>query len=457
MTSAQRRLVAAGDPGVTHRGCAPARTRTPHLARCRAVLSRLSRGATLVAALDPPRARQRPAFKPTGVTAAPADTQAGANSNFTLHFDVEEPSRDLKGFVIHLPPGEVGAVTATPAVHAGPVRGEGVPGQHAGRHDRHARDRLPHPDHGPRRRRPRQALQPRARRPGARAAGHPPDPRRGRRDPAAVDRHRAPGRRRAGLEHRRPAADLGPRPHRHQRRRHHAVRQGGRSGQGLRLQPDLVRGRPPRRSTPPPTTAPRDRARPSFTPTGCDKLAFAPTLSADRRPRRQGRAAHASRRSSSRPPGQANARSVQITLPAGLGAVVTTLNHACPRGRVRPGRVRGQRPDRQRQGRDARARRPARGPGRPGQARRVAAARAHHRPARPDRPEAPGDRRLRGGRAPAVDARRPARHRAEPLHAHPGRRPRRPALQRTRPVHRPDRARRRDLRRARTARARARR
>ena len=54
------------------------------------------------------------AFKPTGVTAAPANTQAGANSNFTLHFAIDEPSRDLKGFVIHLPPGEVGAVTATP-------------------------------------------------------------------------------------------------------------------------------------------------------------------------------------------------------------------------------------------------------------------------------------------------------------------------------------------------------
>ena len=79
------------------------------------MLSRLSRGATVVAALTllvvPASAS---AFKPTGVTAAPADTQAGANSNFSLHFDVEEPARDLKGFVIHLPPGEVGAVTATP-------------------------------------------------------------------------------------------------------------------------------------------------------------------------------------------------------------------------------------------------------------------------------------------------------------------------------------------------------
>ena len=78
------------------------------------MLNRLSRGATLVAALTLLAPAGALAFTPTGVTAAPADTQAGANSNFTLHFALDEPSRDLKGFVIHLPPGEVGAVTATP-------------------------------------------------------------------------------------------------------------------------------------------------------------------------------------------------------------------------------------------------------------------------------------------------------------------------------------------------------
>jgi hypothetical protein len=54
------------------------------------VLSRLSRGATIslgVTLLAPASAN---AFKPTGVTAAPADAQAGANSNFSMHF---------KGFV----------------------------------------------------------------------------------------------------------------------------------------------------------------------------------------------------------------------------------------------------------------------------------------------------------------------------------------------------------------------
>jgi hypothetical protein len=91
------------------------------------VLSRLSRGATVVAALTLIAPASAQAFKPTGVTAAPADTQAGANSNFALHFDVEEPARDLKGFVIHLPPGEVGAVTATPLCTQAQFAGKACP------------------------------------------------------------------------------------------------------------------------------------------------------------------------------------------------------------------------------------------------------------------------------------------------------------------------------------------
>ena len=53
----------------------------------------------------------------------------------------------------------------------------------------------------------------------------------------------------------------------------------------------------------------------TFTPTGCDKLAFAPTLAATIAPGAKGAAPDAARPSSSRPPGQANARTVQITLP----------------------------------------------------------------------------------------------------------------------------------------------
>ena len=68
--------------------------------------------AVVAAALAAPASAA--AFGPSGATAGPTSTQAGANSSFTVHFGVDESSRDLKGFVIHLPPGEVGAATATP-------------------------------------------------------------------------------------------------------------------------------------------------------------------------------------------------------------------------------------------------------------------------------------------------------------------------------------------------------
>ena len=92
----------------------------------------------------------------------------------------------------------------------------------------------------------------------------------------------------------------------------------------------------------------------TFTPTGCDKLAFAPTLAATIDPGRQGRAARRCTTVVESPAGQANARSVQITLPAGLGAAVTTLNHACPEAQFAQGACAANAADRQRQGRDAR-------------------------------------------------------------------------------------------------------
>jgi hypothetical protein len=79
-----------------------------------AVIHRLSRGAALVAAAALIAPASAAAFGPTAVTAAPANAQAGANSDFTVHFDVGEPAHDIKGFVMHLPAGEVGAATATP-------------------------------------------------------------------------------------------------------------------------------------------------------------------------------------------------------------------------------------------------------------------------------------------------------------------------------------------------------
>ena len=124
------------------------------------MLNRPLLGAALVLALAPSGAL---AFTPTGVTAAPASTQAGANSNFTLHFALDEPSRDLKSFVIHLPPGEVGAVTATPLCTQAQFAAKACPATtQVGTTVTHA-TAFPTPITGPRRRRPGQDLQPRAR------------------------------------------------------------------------------------------------------------------------------------------------------------------------------------------------------------------------------------------------------------------------------------------------------
>lgn len=54
------------------------------------------------------------AFGLSNVTAAPANTNAGANSDLTIGLDVVEPNRDLKKLVVHLPPGLVGNPLATP-------------------------------------------------------------------------------------------------------------------------------------------------------------------------------------------------------------------------------------------------------------------------------------------------------------------------------------------------------
>jgi hypothetical protein len=293
-----------------------------------AVLSRLSRGAAVVAAallLAPASAL---AFKPTAVTAAPADTQAGANSNFSLHFAVEDPSHDLKAFVIHLPPGEVGAVTATPLCTQAQFAAKACPANtQVGTTTTHA-TAFPTPLTG-----------------------------------IAVD---VPGK----LYN---LAPVGPEPARL------GIRLTPALGDEILLQ-SIVTVRPgdggldsstdglPRDSalgpidinavditlfgkagdpakgfvSNPTSCAPatttvdataydgtQGSGSASFTPTGCDKLAFAPTLSATLNPgAKGGRPALTTVVES--PPGQANARTVQITLPAGLGAVVTTLNHACP-------------------------------------------------------------------------------------------------------------------------------
>jgi hypothetical protein len=268
------------------------------------------------------------AFSPTAITAAPADTQAGANTNFSVHFALDEPSHDLKSFVLHLPPGEVGAVTATPLCTQAQFAAKACPADtQVGTTVTHA-TAFPTPITG-----------------------------------LAVD---VPGK----LYN---LAPVGPEPAR----------------LGIRLTPSLgdeillqsvVTVRPsdggldsttdnlPRDSalgpididaiditlfgtagdpakgfiSNPTSCAPAtttidtiayDGAQGSgsaaYTPTGCDKLAFAPTLSATIDPGAKGGHPTLTTVVES-PPGQANARSVQITLPAGLSAVPTTLNHACP-------------------------------------------------------------------------------------------------------------------------------
>jgi hypothetical protein len=281
---------------------------------------------TIAASLVAPTAAH--AFTPTGVTAAPADTQAGANSNFTVHFALDEPSRDLKSFVLHLPPGEVGAVTATPVCTQAQFAAKACPANtQVGTTVTHA-TAFPTPITG-----------------------------------VAVD---VPGK----LYN---LAPVGPEPARL------GIRLTPALGDEVLLQ-SIVTVRPsdggldsttdglPRTSalgpidinaiditlfgtagdpakgfvSNPTSCAPAtttidatayDGAQGSgaaaFTPTGCDKLAFAPKLSASIDPgAKDGRPTLTTVVES--PPGQANAKSVQITLPAGLGAVVTTLNHACP-------------------------------------------------------------------------------------------------------------------------------
>ena len=58
------------------------------------------------------RARGERAFELTNVSATPADTNAGANSDFSISLDTPDAS-DMKDLTIHLPPGLVGNPLAT--------------------------------------------------------------------------------------------------------------------------------------------------------------------------------------------------------------------------------------------------------------------------------------------------------------------------------------------------------
>jgi hypothetical protein len=54
------------------------------------------------------------AFSLTNLSAKPANNDAGANSRFSVSFQVQEPSAQMKRLVLHLPPGLVGNPLATP-------------------------------------------------------------------------------------------------------------------------------------------------------------------------------------------------------------------------------------------------------------------------------------------------------------------------------------------------------
>lgn len=294
------------------------------------MLSRLSRGATVVAALALLAPASAGAFKPTGVTAAPADTQAGANSNFAVHFDVEDPARDLKGFVIHLPPGEVGAVTATPLCTQAQFAAKACPAStQVGTTTTHATALLG------------VAVDVPGKLYNLAPVGKEPARLGIRLTPAVGDEILLQSivtvRPDGGLDS---STDGLPRTSALGDIDVHAVDitlfgTAGDPAKGFVSNPTSCAVA----TTTIDATAydgTQGSGSASFTPTGCDKLAFAPTISATVDPgAKDGRPTITTVVAS--PAGQANARSVQITLPAGLGAVVTTLNHACPQAQFDQG------------------------------------------------------------------------------------------------------------------------
>jgi hypothetical protein len=299
------------------------------------VLSRLSRGATIVAALTLLVPASAQAFKPTGVTAAPADTQAGANSNFSLHFALDEPSRDLRAFTIHLPAGVVGAVTATPLCTQAQFAAKACPANtQVGTTTTHA-TAYPTPITG-------LAVDVPGKLYNLAPVGREPARLGIRLTPALGDEVLLqsiitvrPGD--GGLDS---TTDGLPRTSALGPIDINAVDitlfgKAGDPAKGFVSNPTSCAV-----ATTTIDAAAYDGTQGSgsatFTPTGCDKLAFAPTLSATIAPGAKD-ADPTLQTVVESPAGQANARSVQITLPTGLGAQVTTLNHACPEAQFAQG------------------------------------------------------------------------------------------------------------------------
>jgi hypothetical protein len=268
------------------------------------------------------------AFSPTGITAAPADTQAGANTNFTVHFALDEPSHDLKSFVLHLPPGEVGAVTATPLCTQAQFAAKACPANtQVGTTVTHA-TAYPTPITGLAVDVPGKLynLAPVGREPARLGIRLTPSigsevllesvvtvrPSDGGLDSTTDNLPRDSALGPIDID----AIDIT------------LFGTAGDPAKGFISNPTSCAPA----TTTVDTTAydgAQGSGSTSYTPTGCDKLAFAPTLSATVDPGANG--GHPTLTTVVESPrGQANARSVQITLPAGLSAVPTTLNHACP-------------------------------------------------------------------------------------------------------------------------------
>jgi hypothetical protein len=61
----------------------------------------------------------------TNLSSAPADTSAGANSNFTMHVEFTTPGDDIKNIRIGLPPGQIGDPNAAPKCTVAQLEGAG--------------------------------------------------------------------------------------------------------------------------------------------------------------------------------------------------------------------------------------------------------------------------------------------------------------------------------------------
>ncbi len=86
----------------------------------------MSFGVTAVACLALAPAANA-AFGLQGLSAAPTNTNAGANSNFNIHIGFTSPAADVKDLTVGLPPGMVGDPTVTPLCTLAQLQADGCP------------------------------------------------------------------------------------------------------------------------------------------------------------------------------------------------------------------------------------------------------------------------------------------------------------------------------------------